>query len=255
MSTAPQNRGGLGRLLNVVAAIAIGGAIVGFVVGTRPMPRPDTPGMPLPTASIPKAAAARPGVTASIPYRKVRERRAAGEEPRTSDLERLRATIPKLTDPVVQTEEDKAAALALRASRRAYDGAPPTIPHGIDEQGVGSCLGCHARGIEVQGVIAPVLSHTAYVSCTQCHVPATGGMGLSSPPTDGSFQGVASPVAGERAGPGAPPTIPHTLQMRDHCASCHGVTGRKGLRTTHPTRRQCRQCHAATLTGAPWSLP
>jgi len=32
--------------------------------------------------------------------------------------------------------------------------------------------------------------------------------------------------------------------MRQDCTSCHGVTGLPGLRTPHPERFNCQQCHA-----------
>jgi hypothetical protein len=43
---------------------------------------------------------------------------------------------------------------------------------------------------------------------------------------------------------GAPPTIPHPTLMRGECASCHGVFGADGIKTTHPWRQSCTQCHA-----------
>jgi nitrate reductase (cytochrome), electron transfer subunit len=49
---------------------------------------------------------------------------------------------------------------------------------------------------------------------------------------------------GERAGPGAPPTVPHATTMRERCSSCHGVAGALGMRSTHPWRESCTQCHA-----------
>jgi hypothetical protein len=32
--------------------------------------------------------------------------------------------------------------------------------------------------------------------------------------------------------------------MREACASCHGPSGKRGLRSTHPVRASCQQCHA-----------
>jgi cytochrome c-type protein NapB len=49
--------------------------------------------------------------------------------------------------------------------------------------------------------------------------------------------------------PGSPPPIPHALQMRENCRACHAGPGAVAeLRTTHPERVTCRQCHAL---GAP----
>ncbi|HRC56557.1 MAG TPA: hypothetical protein PKU97_11575, partial [Kofleriaceae bacterium] len=73
---------------------------------------------------------------------------------------------------------------------------------------------------------------------------------------DSAFVGLPAPGRGERAWPGAPPTIPHTTWMRERCDSCHGVWGASGLRSTHPWRQSCTQCHApaAALDQRPvWS--
>ena len=135
---------------------------------------------------------------------------------------------------------------AVRADRRAYDGAPPTIPH---ESFGADCGNCHnERGRSVSGVgFAPASPHDgtryagATVRCRQCHVFQT---------TDelfvaNSFEGVPQDLAaGDRATPGAPPRIPHRLLMRENCAACHdGPGAREGIRTDHPERTRCRQCH------------
>lgn len=39
-------------------------------------------------------------------------------------------------------------------------------------------------------------------------------------------------------------TIPHGTQLRSDCLSCHGPPGLVGLRTPHPDRQACVQCHA-----------
>ena len=63
----------------------------------------------------------------------------------------------------------------MRADRRAYDGAPPTIPH--EDFGI-ECGDCHNdEGIEVPDVgYAPAMPHqetagmSAISRCRQCHV-------------------------------------------------------------------------------------
>ncbi len=135
---------------------------------------------------------------------------------------------------------------AERASGRAYDGAPPTIPH---DAAVGACTTCHdGDGSVIDGVgIAPASPHGDVAAsgsmrrCRQCHVPAQG----TAPLVASRFVGL--PQAGwkgRRATPGAPPTVPHTLQLREQCATCHdGPGARVEIRTTHPERIRCRQCH------------
>ncbi len=60
-----------------------------------------------------------------------------------------------------------------------------------------------------------------------------------------AFRGLPQgPWQGGRATPGAPPTIPHTLQLWENCLTCHaGSASRVEIRTSHPERPRCRQCH------------
>jgi cytochrome c-type protein NapB len=152
----------------------------------------------------------------------------------------IRMTAPKSR----ATPKQKAAALAARAEGRAYNGAPPVIPHGVDARSSGACLTCHAKGARVNGKVAPPISHPPYASCTQCHAPHTGRLGTVATLPANRFVGAPSPGPGRRAWIGAPPTIPHTTWMRQSCIACHGPAGKPGLRTTHPQRGSCTQCHA-----------
>jgi cytochrome c-type protein NapB len=79
--------------------------------------------------------------------------------------------------------------------------------------------------------------------CRQCHVFVTSEAVL----VDNAFIGLPQNLRwGERATPGAPPTIPHRLLMRERCVACHAGPGaRDDIRTSHPERARCRQCHAA----------
>ena len=44
----------------------------------------------------------------------------------------------------------------------------------------------------------------------------------------------------------SPPPIPHGLQLRENCLSCHSGSGApKDIATTHPERVNCMQCHVA----------
>jgi len=133
-----------------------------------------------------------------------------------------------------------------RANGRAYDGAPPTIPH---DASIGTCVTCHdSDGAVIDGVgIAPAAPHGDdnaagnMRQCRQCHVPRLGQSLLVASRFTGLPQGA---WRGRRATPGAPPTIPHTLQLREQCAACHaGPAARAEIRTMHPERARCRQCH------------
>ena len=138
------------------------------------------------------------------------------------------------------------SAASVRARRRAFDGAPPVIAH--QNMGTG-CINCHnARGLEVPGLgYAPPMPHelttglSAISRCTQCHVfKHTEELFKQS-----TFQGLRQDLRrGERLNPFAPPVMPHPAQMRENCLACHsGPAAREEIRTPHPERIRCTQCH------------
>lgn len=164
--------------------------------------------------------------------------------------------LNKLVQPAVNrstltnvTEVERALALRERASRRAFDGAPPVVPHPVAQDSAAACLACHGPGLVIKDKVASKMSHALHTSCTQCHVPAVGPripvveMALLEPLTENHFAGLDAPLKGSRAWPQAPPTIPHSTLMRSDCVSCHGPQGLYGLRTPHPDRQSCVQCH------------
>lgn len=149
------------------------------------------------------------------------------------------------------TEIDRTLALVERAARRAFDGAPPVVPHPIAQDSSAACLACHGPGLAIKDKIASKISHAQYANCTQCHVPSGGTElptrepALIAPVSANQFVGAAPPLKGSRAWPLAPPTIPHPTLMRSDCLSCHGPRGLFGLRTPHPDRQSCVQCHVS----------
>jgi cytochrome c-type protein NapB len=135
----------------------------------------------------------------------------------------------------------------VRAARRAYDGAPPTIPH--PDPGA-ACSACHdGDGQAVGAGFAPASPHVrtpeegATLRCRQCHVFVTTERAF----VDNDFIGLPQNLRpGGRATPGAPPTIPHRILMRETCVACHAGPGaRPEIRSRHPERTRCRQCHVA----------
>jgi cytochrome c-type protein NapB len=134
----------------------------------------------------------------------------------------------------------------VRAARRAYDGAPPVIPH--PPLG-GTCTDCHASTArDLPGVgIAPPNPHLdtpgmSAARCRQCHVfRQTEELFV---PT--AFEGLKQvPRKGGRMYADAPPVIPHHLFMRENCNACHsGPAAREEIRCSHPDRVRCLQCHA-----------
>lgn len=150
------------------------------------------------------------------------------------------------TVPVPGWEMAEKSTAGVRANRRAYDGAPPTIPHQSFNI---TCTSCHdQQGMAVEGVgFAPASPHEeteregATVRCRQCHVFATSDEVFVASDYEALEQDLR---AGGRATPGAPPTIPHRTLMRENCIACHdGPGSREEIRTSHPERSRCRQCH------------
>ncbi len=144
------------------------------------------------------------------------------------------------------SEADKAESSRQRASRRAYNGAPPIIPHSVQNTNDAACYACHSNGMQLAGLKASVMSHPFLVNCTQCHAspPPAPFQNINSEVAT-NFVGLPAPKAGQRAYSGAPPTIPHSQWMRQNCLSCHGgPNGWAGMQSTHPWRTNCTQCHA-----------
>lgn len=147
------------------------------------------------------------------------------------------------------TEVAKTPALE-RAERRLFDGAPPVIPH--DPLGA-ACVTCHhAEGVAVPDLgFAPPSPHAGFGSatvgmsaisrCRQCHVfQQSEALFVAN-----DFEGLRQDLRrGRRLNPLAPPVIPHRVFMREACLACHGGTAaREAIRTSHPERTRCLQCH------------
>lgn len=129
--------------------------------------------------------------------------------------------------------------------RRAYPGAPPTIPHTVKldmAEAGNSCLQCHAQGDYVTkfSAYSPVTPHPEMTNCRQCHVPQQDASVFRAV----DWHSVRPPTLGRTVLPGGPPPIPHALQMRENCLACHsGPAAIREIRSGHPERLQCRQCH------------
>lgn len=146
---------------------------------------------------------------------------------------------------------------AERRARRAFEGAPPVIPHGLDPEveRTQDCAPCHAYGGYNPGLrtYAPRSPHPEQTNCLQCHLlPVTGGTFVESDWTYVSWPAYGSGGALLDA----PPTIPHALQQREHCLACHGGTAAApDIRTIHPERFNCRQCHVPAETDGVFVRP
>jgi cytochrome c-type protein NapB len=227
------------RLLPLAGVIVLALTLVGFLEGIA---EPKAATLPYVSAALHSSTCEVPDAAA---YRNIATARLSPNANFQSSLRQLQFEKPSIFDPVERSPEMKLAALVDRTRTRAFDGAPPVIPHTIEQQSAASCLACHGQGIRLGDRIATKISHPHYTNCTQCHVESNnGGPFVSTPSVENEFAGIRRSGPGERAYAGAPPTIPHTLWLRNDCTSCHGLVARPGLRTTHPWLSNCVQCHA-----------
>jgi cytochrome c-type protein NapB len=133
----------------------------------------------------------------------------------------------------------------VRAARRAYDGSPPVIPHVLEPEAERDqdCGPCHDFGgyNPVLQTYTPRAPHPELTQCMQCHLPQR----TEAVFAESDWIRPEWPVYGEGGAlVGAPPTIKHPLQMREHCLACHGGgSAAPDIRTDHADRFNCRQCH------------
>jgi nitrate reductase (cytochrome), electron transfer subunit len=165
--------------------------------------------------------------------------------------------------------------LATFRALRAYPGAPPRVPHGLtpDEFRGTMCNTCHERGGYSQrfGAYVPLVPHPELTSCLQCHATDVALVGVALPDRrpdalcnqchsvarnrrsehDSDWRPAPWPQL-SRAADGTPPEIPHDLQLRGNCLACHmGPAAVAEIRTSHPERSNCRQCHLAREHDSP----
>jgi nitrate reductase (cytochrome), electron transfer subunit len=208
----------------------------------------------LPTAAVPMHAPAEPIAAEALVFRT-----RAGELALDPHAQRRTAAHPRT--------------LATFRALRAYPGAPPRVPHGLtaDEFRGTGCNTCHERGGFSARFAAyvPVTPHPELADCLQCHasdaaivgtpLPGAGadavcrqchvtpGAAAAAPVLD--WRPAAWPVVRGAAADGSPPPIPHELQLRGNCLACHmGPGAVSEVRTAHPERANCRQCHVTAET-------
>lgn len=155
---------------------------------------------------------------------------------------------PRALEYVDMPEGDRSMATYYR--NRAYPGAPPTIPHPVlSPIGIGgkNCLQCHQQGGYTPQfkAWAPVTPHPEWLNCVQCHVPERTAEAFR----ESAWQKPAPPRLGIQALSTSPIVMPHGLQGRENCLSCHaGPSAPREIRVSHPERINCRQCHVPPLT-------
>jgi len=235
---------GFGRL-DIARAVAVMLAFV-LLVGAM-IDRDEPPGFPAP---VPDGSAIAP---------------IASE----AGVFRLRPEELAVATSFVGDRQGHRRSLEIYRRLRAYPGAPPRIPHGLtdEEYRTGRCNVCHEKGGWVArfGTYAPVTPHPEYGSCLQCHAPSDELVGVPLPesertlvcvqchvdpdrapatfvPTD--WRAAAWPDTDVQAMDGSPHVVPHDVAGRSNCLACHaGPSAIAELRTDHPERVSCRQCH------------
>ncbi len=240
------------RITTIFLSLVIAVAAIGYFVGIGDgVPLPDGfHDSPLVDHELKHAASGDAKLIEAVSYAEI----ANAEMGPTESWQLTAKTLPTQTydlfAEIKPSEEEKLASSQTRSSRRAYNGAPPIIPHAIENTTDAACYACHSNGMKMGSLKASVMSHQFLANCTQCHAP------MAPPPfqhVDASvsttFVGLPAPKAGKRAFPGAPPTIPHSQWMRENCLACHGGgNGWAGMESTHPWRSNCTQCHAPSAS-------
>jgi len=136
---------------------------------------------------------------------------------------------------------------------RAYAGAPPSIPHPVSRRKTltgDSCLGCHQYGgfTPKFDAYAPIVPHPEKLNCRQCH-----NLRHENSLYRGTNWAKYNGQRGFAHLPGSPLIIPHSIQMRENCLDCHtGPAAVREIRTTHPERINCMQCHVERKITKVW---
>lgn len=237
----------LGRAPLVVAFGLMWLAITGYYIGlTSPMAAPEKEPSPLVAAE--NDTVDDNGQYVVIPatsYDGMATQRKSPNDRWTTELGMLKQTTLDVTKIPPRNAEQRLESLRRRSELRAFAGAPPLVPHSIDQMSSRVCMACHEKGLQTESLRAARMSHAYLTNCTQCHVERYSTADDGRLFASNSFIGVAERELGHRANPQAPPALPHPTWMRSNCLSCHGELARPGIQTTHPWRQNCLQCHAS----------
>jgi cytochrome c-type protein NapB len=242
--------------VGVLLAASAATAIVAVIVAVRRAPPPRPAGPPVARVAL----------------------LAGPDEPISSEADVFRTGPAILAIEPADPRQRTAHPRTLRTFRfiRAFPGAPPRIPHALspDEHRTGVCRTCHERGGYSRRFAAyvPVTPHPEMGTCQQCHVGEDGVVGLATPGADPNarcamchgpsggpprpeaattWPAAAWPRVHPKTGDQLPPAIPHDLPLRGNCLACHsGPAAVAEVRTSHPDRASCRQCHVQPDPGA-----
>ncbi len=228
----------------IASVVVISFAVAGYFTGLQSPMNPSS--APSPVADVPgdrpMEISDKSDVVPATGYESISNVVNRHNDEWLTRLTSLKSTVDPLA-PVIIEPGDKLIALQKRAQNRAFNGAPPAIPHPAENESGLSCVACHQNGMRTDSLRIPAMSHPYLANCTQCHVESRPRHMEAYVFKENSFSGLKAPTDGPRAFPGAPPQMPHATWMRQDCNSCHGTTGLHGIRSTHPWRQSCQQCH------------
>ena len=236
------------RITTVFLSGVIAVAVIGYLVEIREgVPQPDP--WPPPDLRDAQAISAAEVVPATS-YAQMQAIRLAARDRHPISLAPFHQPPYDLSADIQPDPEARQLSLQRRAATRAFNGAPPVIPHAIEQTSDAACYACHGQGLQLGDRVAQQMSHKFLANCVQCHAPPPPSpFSREVEEVETQFTGMATPLAGDRAYPGAPPTIPHSTWMRESCLACHGTrTGWPGMESTHPWRSACLQCHAPSAS-------
>jgi cytochrome c-type protein NapB len=101
-----------------------------------------------------------------------------------------------------------------------------------------ACLECHVGDERLLPTPLPGADPSA--RCRQCH--STGGMLWKDSAIN--WKPLPWPQVQPVTAQNAVPPIPHSLELRGNCLACHSAPAAVlEIRTKHPERANCRQCH------------
>ena len=139
-----------------------------------------------------------------------------------------------------------------RAQIRAYEGAPPVIPHSILKSAKLNCLACHLKGAvyepdsEILGkknAVAKITPHPTWENCLQCHVVQENAP-LFHKNNFKTYHLAYTMKTTAMEGENPPPGMPHQMQNRENCRVCHlSKTANNVIVPKHKITGECEVCH------------
>jgi 5-methylcytosine-specific restriction endonuclease McrA len=222
--------------LNVLLVCSIAAAFAGFFVGM------DKPELAASRRNVKPAdfrtPESTPNVLPAVVYGKMNGIERGPNAAWENSINKLVPSLPENTKGLRQVS------LADRALNRAFKGAPPVIPHRVNQQDPAGCMSCHDEGKILGDHVAAIIPHNFRPNCTQCHVESRYG---SVPTLPEVAEAAVVPVLGIKADFVVQPlNFSHKRHAQADveldCKDCH----KKVYDTpyaTFPKWTVCKQCH------------